>query len=516
MALSAFFLVGTEHEDTKVRRAGWVYLVATHTGTLLLTALVILLSMRSGGLLWLPIAGPASPLFDLAILILALLGFGFKAGWIPFHFWLPAAHASAPSHVSAMLSAVMLKAGIYGILRVSRLLPAIPVGLGGAVLAVGAATALYGVFYAVAERDFKRLLAYSSIENLGVIAMGIGLGLTGRAAHDPLLTALGFGSALLHVWNHSVFKTLLFFGAGSVLHATKTRDMEVLGGLAARMPLTARVLFPGVLAVAAMPPFGTFISEWILYRGLFTALMRGYPWTAGIALPALAIVGGLAILAFAKFFGFLFLGSPRSEAAKQAHDPHPAMLIPMGILAILCLALCLDSAWLLPLLDRVVATLAPEGSSLLAQSVGGEIAIMSGVLSLLLLFAVAAWAWVRRAARPAPAIAPPTWDCGYAAPAVRMQYSADSFTDGWARLLPGRQARIRRLKSIFPRAAALRLELRDSIGLGFLEPQFERLTARALRLRRLQPGFLSVYLLYVLLALLSVFLWMLARQWLLG
>ena len=516
MAASAFLLIGTDHEDAKVRRAAWIYLLATHLGTGLLTALVILLARRSGGWLWIPLLGTASPKLDTGILVLAILGFGFKAGWIPFHFWLPAAHAGAPSHVSAILSSVMLKAGIYGVLRISGLLPWIPTGVGGVVLLLGTATALYGVFYALAERDFKRLLAYSSIENIGVIGMGIGLGLTGRATHDAWLTALGFGAALLHVWNHAAFKSLLFFGAGSVLHATETRDMERLGGLASRMPLTARLIFPGVLAVAALPPFGAFISEWILYRGLFAALMRGYPWSAGVALPALALVGGLAAVAFAKFFGFVFLGSPRGAMAEKAHDPKLPMLIPMGILAFLCLGLGLGSALLLPMLDRVVAILAPGASNLLAPSLGFELRMIGGFGGLLLMLGGLAWSWARRTSRlmnaqPAPSL--PTWNCGYSAPSARMQYSADSFSDGWARLLPGRRVRMRRLKAILPTPSTFHLELSDSAGLGFLEPRVEGLANRAMWFRRLQPGYLTVYLLYVLLALLGVFLWMLGRPW---
>jgi NADH:ubiquinone oxidoreductase subunit 5 (subunit L)/multisubunit Na+/H+ antiporter MnhA subunit len=467
-------------------------------------------------LLWIPILGAASPGPDTVILVLAILGFGFKAGWVPFHFWLPAAHAGAPSHVSAILSAVMLKAGIYGILRISGLLPWIPAGVGGVVLLAGAATALYGVFYALAERDIKRLLAYSSIENLGVIGMGIGLGLTGRATHDAWLTALGFGAALLHVWNHAAFKSLLFFGAGSVLHATGTRNIEALGGLAGRMPRTVRMLFPCVLAVAALPPFGAFVSEWVLYRGLFAALMRGYPWTAGLALPSLALVGGLAAVAFAKFFGFIFLRSPRSAAAEEAHDPRLPMLIPMGVLAFACLALGLGSAWLLPAVDRAVAILAPGASGVLASTLGFELRMIGGFGGLLLVVASLAWAWTRRPVLlPDASAVPdlPTWGCGYSAPSVRMQYSADSFSDGWAQLLPGRRIRMRRLKAIFPTPSTFHLDLSDSAGLGLLEPRMERLATRAMWFRRLQPGFLTVYLLYVLIALLGVFLWMLARPW---
>ncbi len=517
MAISAFFLVETEHERPEVRKAGWVYLACTHTGTLFLTAMVVLLARRMGGLLWMPLPAAAPQALDAWILVLALLGFGFKAGLLPLHFWLPPAHASSPSHVSAILSAVMLKAGVYGLLRVSGLLPAIPRGLGGSLLALGALTAVYGVGNALAQRDYKRLLAYSSVENLGIIVMGVGLGWTGRATHDPWLVALGFGGALFHVWNHAAFKSLLFFGSGSILHATGTRDMEGLGGLAARLPRTALLLFPALLAVTALPPFSAFLSEWLLYRGLFASLLRGYPWSAGLALVALALTGGLAAVAFARFYGTLFLGHPRGPAAAHAHDPGGAMLVPMAVLACLCLGIGLAGPLLLPLLDRAVAAALPvsPGSALLTPGLGRDLRVLLGLEGLLLLLAAAGWAWLRRGpATPDPA--PPTWDCGYAAPSARMQYSGSSFSAFWAALLPGTAVRMRRLKGLFPLPHSLRVEGHDAIGDGLVAPWFGRAAARLLRFRRLQPGFLSIYILYVLVTLLAVFLWLLLRGRLLG
>jgi len=517
MAISAFFLVETEHERTEVRKAGWVYLACTHTGTLLLTAMVILLADRLGGLLWVPASAPAPQSLDVWILLLALLGFGFKAGLLPLHFWLPPAHASSPSHVSAILSAVMLKTGIYGLLRISGLLPAIPRGLGGGLLALGALTAVYGVGNALAQRDYKRLLAYSSVENLGIIAMGVGLGWTGRATHDPWLVALGFGGALFHVWNHAVFKGLLFFGSGSILHATGTRDMEGLGGLAARMPRTALVLFPALLAVTALPPFSAFLSEWFLYRGLFASLLRGYPWSAGLALVALALTGGLAAVAFARFYGTLFLGNPRGPAAQHAHDPGGAMLVPMAILACLCLGVGLAGPLLLPLLDRAVAAALPvPGPGLLVPGLSRDLRVLLGLEGLLVLLVAAFLAWLRRRPAPLAAPAPPTWDCGYADPTVRMQYSGSSLAAFWAAVFPGTTVRMRRLKGLFPRPHSLRVDFQDAIGDGLVAPWFGRAAARLLRFRRLQPGFLSIYILYVLLTLLAVFLWLLLRGRLLG
>lgn len=518
MAMAAFFLVATEHHHPEVRRASWVYLVCTHTGTLIITAAIILLAHRLGGFPWIPVASGARENLDVWILVLAVLGFGFKAGLLPLHFWLPAAHASSPSHVSAILSAVMLKTGVYGILRVSSLLPAVPSWLGGALLALGGLSAVYGVWNALAQRDYKRLLAYSSIENLGIIAMGIGLGWTGRAIQDPWLVALGFGGAIFHMWNHTLFKSLLFFGSGSLLHATGTRDMEGLGGLAARMPRTALLMFPAVLAVTALPPFNGFLSEWFLYRGLFASLKGGYPWSAGLALLALVITGGLAAVAFARFYGVIFLGLPRSHAADHAHDPSALMLAPMAILAVLTLGMGLLILPLLPVLDRILGVVAPgRGGSLalpLASILGHDLRLLLVLEGVLLALCGLALAWLKHRKRRADA--PPTWDCGYAAPTARMQYTGSSFADGWALVLPGVTQRVRSIRGLFPGPHAFRLVALDAVGDGLVAPWFGRIAVRLLRFRRLQPGFLALYILYLLVALLGVFLWLLVRERFLG
>jgi len=518
MAMAAMLLIGTEHERPEVLRGTWVYLACTHTGTVLLIAMVALLGPRLGGLSWHASNPLPHPGLDALILVLALLGFGFKAGLAPLHFWLPAAHAGAPSHVSAILSAVMLKAGVYGVLRISGLLPPVP-HLGGAVLALGAATALYGAGCALAQRDFKRLLAYSSIENIGIIFMGIGLGWIGRAAANPWLAALGFGGAILHVWNHSAFKSLLFFGAGSVLHATGTRDLEATGGLAARMPRTAMAMLPAVLAVSALPPFNGFVGEWLLYRGFFTAIRDGGAWLEGLALTALALTGGLAAVAFAKFFGFLFLGEPRSEAAEHAHDPAAAMGVPMAALAAICLALSLGSALLLRPLDRVLAVLGPApagGPAALAGSgLGLDLAVMAALAALLLALGALAVRALRDPRHRSPD-RPGTWDCGYARPTARMQYSASSFADAWSGKLPGSRERIRRVRGLFPGTVAYRSEFLDPVGGGLVAPRTERMVQRLLRYRRLQQGQLSMYLLYILITLVAVCLWLVIRPRILG
>lgn len=515
MAISAFFLVGTEHDRPEVRRSSWVYLVSTHTGTMCLIALVVLMFRHTGSLLWIgiPAPGASASNAEAVILLVAILGFTFKAGAFPLHFWLPGAHAGAPSHISAVLSAVMLKTGIYGILRVSSLLP--PVAhLGGILMTLGGLTALYGVACALAQRDYKRLLAYSSIENIGIIFMGIGLGWTGRATGNPWLAALGFGGAVFHVWNHALFKSLLFFGAGSVLHATGTREFHLLGGLAKRMPITTLAVLPGVMAVSALPPFNGFVSEWFLYRGFFAAFLQGSPWWAVVALFALALTGGLAGVAFAKFFGFLFLGEPRSAAAEHAHDPEPSMWVPMAILGAICLLLSLGSRLLLPVLDRAVGILAPGHSGLLTTGLGRDLSFLSGLSFLLIALGAGAFLWLRRS-RSAPE-RPGTWDCGYASPTARMQYSADSFSDGWSALLPMVKTRMARIRAIFPKGRGFQTSFQDAVGDAYLAPRIDRLANRLLRYRRLQRGYLSIYILYILIALVVVFLWMLVRRRILG
>lgn len=514
MATSAFFLVGTEHEKPETRRASWVYLVCTHTGTLLLIASVILLSQRLGSFLWPMHTLTVPTLSDGGILFLAITAFCFKAGAFPLHFWLPDAHANSPSHVSALLSALMLKAGIYGILRMASILPPLPYA-GSLLTILGAFTALFGVACALAQQDYKRLLAYSSIENIGIILMGIGLGWIGRHTQNTCLIAAGFGGAIFHVWNHSLFKSLLFFGAGSVLHATGTRNMEALGGLSRHMPRTTLLMLPGILAVSALPPFNGFVSEWILYRGFFAAFSHDNAWLGALAIFAIALTGGLAAVAFTKFFAFIFLGNPKSEAVSLAHDPKLSMILPMAVLAFLCLFMSLGALFCLPILDRIVQTLDPKTASFLARELHWDLSILSRLSGVLMLLGFGLWHWERKG--DAQAGAPlPTWDCGYSAPDRRMQYTAHSFSDGWASLLPTVKSRARRIKAIFPLAAAFHSGFSDMVGDRIVPGRMQDAVQRLQSYRRLQQGNLSIYLLYIFITLLTVLLWMLIRPWVLG
>ncbi len=342
MALSAFFLVSTEDDRTECRKSGIVYIIATHIGTLTLFGLFALWRRASGSFAFAPLQGGAIPALTAnALFFLSFFGFGLKAGMMPLHFWLPGAHANAPSHVSAVLSGVMLKMGIYGLVRMTSLLPAPPRLWGGILLVSGAASGILGVAFALAQHDVKRLLAYHSVENIGIILMGLGLAMLGKSLERPDWILLGMAACLLHTWNHSFFKSLLFFGAGSVLTGTRTRAIDRLGGLAKRMPWTAAFFLAGAVAICGLPPMNGFISEFFLYVGLFrTFAVPGSGASMAIAAaPVLAMIGALAVACFVKVYGVAFLGSGRSRGADMAVESPESMLIPMAALAALCLAI---------------------------------------------------------------------------------------------------------------------------------------------------------------------------------
>ncbi|HEV3023873.1 MAG TPA: proton-conducting transporter membrane subunit, partial [Pirellulales bacterium] len=271
MALSAFMLVATEDDQEPARRAGWIYLVATHIATLSLFAMFGLLWAASPPphtFDWLPADRGAAVMDEstaTAVFLLAIVGFGFKAGLMPLHFWLPAAHATAPSHVSALMSGVLIKMGVYGLVRVTSLVAHPPTWWGGLLLALGVVSGVLGIACACGQKDLKRLMAFSSIENIGIIVMGLGLAMVGRSLERYDWVVLGLGAALLHVWNHSAFKSLLFFCAGSVVHACGTRELDQLGGLTRKLPTTAFFFLVGAVAICGLPPLNGFIGEFTLY-----------------------------------------------------------------------------------------------------------------------------------------------------------------------------------------------------------------------------------------------------------
>src|SRR5262249_7376243 len=298
-----------------------------------------------------------SPGLTTAIFVLALIGFGLKAGIMPLHVWLPSAHANAPSHVSAIMSGVLIKMGIYGLVRVTSLLPTPPLEWGTGVLGLGVVSGVLGVAYAVGQHDLKRLLAYHSIENIGIIVMGLGLAMIGRSLGRADWVLLGLSGGLLHVWNHALFKALLFLSAGSVIHATHTREIDRFGGLAKNMPRTAIFFLIGAVAICGLPPLNGFVSEFLIYLGLFSTLGNGNGWSfaaVAFAAPALALIGALAVACFVKVYGTVFLGTARTEQADHVRESPPNMICPMAVLAACCFFIGMAPLVLTPILNAAV------------------------------------------------------------------------------------------------------------------------------------------------------------------
>ncbi len=520
MALAAYFLVALEHRDANARKAAWVYWVATHLGAAALMVMFILLRNLTG-----TFDGPfasldqASGSMGNALFLLALLGFGLKAGVMPFHFWLPRAHSSAPSHVSGMMSGVMLNMGIYGLVRVAGGFSHPPLWWGILVLAMGAWSGVGGILLAVGEGDLKRMLAYSSIENIGIIFMGLGLALVGRSTDNPTWTALGLSAALFHVLNHSLFKSLLFFGSGSVLHAAHTRRLDRMGGLIGVLPVTAVFFALGSCAACALPPLNGFAGEWILYRGLLDFSNHGsftQSLVAAAAVGGLALIGSLGVLGFVRVFGMVFLGMNRSpEVVHAASGGGRSMKTAMGLLAASCLALAFFPQWVLPALERARL---PWMSGFALPAAGPEnvlpIPWIGRFNFLLVLAAGAFWAWMRTWGRKAwfPAgPSPETWGCGFAgAPSPRVQYTASSFSETVVRNYQGVfPLRFRRmsLRGFFPSPARFGVFESDWVLGGILLPATRRMEKRFARVRGMQQGNTSIYILYILVVFLLALLW---------
>ena len=506
MALTSYALIVTDHDRAENRRAGMLYLVATHAGTLALFALFAVWGSGGGDLSFGSLAAhpPVGPA-QAAVLVAALVGFGMKAGVVPMHFWLPEAHAAAPSHVSAVMSGVVIKMGIYGLMRVGMLLGVLPAWWGWLLLALGAASGVLGVLWALAQHDLKRLLAFHSVENIGIILLGLGAGSLGVTYDHPLVAVLGFAGAALHTLNHALFKSLLFLAAGSVAHATGTREIDRLGGLARRMPRTAIAFLIGSAAIVGLPPLNGFLSEWLVFRSLLQAgLTPESLRMAVLAVAALGLIGALALACFAKVMGVVFLGSPRDAGVAAAHESTPGMMQPMAFLAAACAAIGLLPALVLPPLFRVGALVA--GASLPGVwTLGVDPAVRTITWFTVALAAALAAAWAarsrlqrRRASRAAD-----TWGCGFSPVTPRMQYTASSFAtpvlDAY-RAVAG--VRVHRTATSFATHAV------DPVLDAVVLPVWHGVQSAAGRVRPLQRGRLSLYLIYIVAALVGVLLYL--------
>ncbi len=527
MALSSLVLVMSEHRhNPAVRSAAHWYAAMTQLGLVAILLAFVVLASRAGGDSFAAMRAGAhgvSPASASLVFVLALVGFGSKAGVVPLHVWLPRAHPEAPSHVSALMSGAMVKLGVYGILRVGwDLLGGGPRWWGVVVLVVGAVSALFGILHALVSSDLKRLLAYSTTENIGLILIGVGAaGLLAASGNRPL-ASVAVAAALLHVVNHAAFKGLLFLGAGSVVTATGTRDLDQLGGLARRMPVTGATFAVGALSIAALPPLNGFVSEWLLLQ----ALVHSLPSTAvavavtmPLAVAVVALTGGLAAATFVKAFGTGFLAMPRSPAADDARECAPTMQLGLVLLAGVCIALGLAPTALGRPLARAVGVLGPltEGRPLRTDALRLEPAGIQATLSPLLLAMgllialVATLALVRAVRSAATVRGVETWGCGRSVQTARMEYTATSFAEPLQRvfddvLRPDLDVDVdhRAESRYYVEAVRFRQGIRDAVEHRLYAPVLRAARWWGRVARRLQNGSIHLYLGYVLAALIAV------------
>ncbi len=526
MALAAYFLVTFDHEKDEARQAGNLFFVMSHAGTGALLVGFLLMGIWAGSFDFsaFHIASQTlTPVQRGSLYLLFLLGFGVKAGTIPVHIWLPAAHPAAPSNVSALMSAILIKTGIYGILRISfDFLGIPPLWCGLLVLGLGTASAILGVLYALIEPDLKRMLAYSTIENAGIILMALGGAMIFRSYGRPVLAAIALVACLFHIFNHAVFKSLLFLSAGAVVHATGSRNLERLGGLIRPMPLTALCFLVGAIAISGLPPLNGFVSEWLIYQSLLGGF-GSTPSLTRIVFPIagslLALTGALAAACFVRAFGIGFLALPRRSEEIPPHEAHPAMLAGMGVLAVLCISLGLGATLWIPILDPLTNQLL--GTSVSANLVGGGgVALSSGSLGggtvapavlLLLLGVLIGIAWflfVRRGARRSDA----AWDCGQPGLTEENEYTATAFSKPLRMIFaalyqPRREIQTEfEVSAYYPTSVRFESEVTPAFEARLYAPLKDRIMDRAGRLRTIQAGSIHAYLAYIFVTLVALLL----------
>jgi hydrogenase-4 component B len=517
MALSSFFLVMFDHENLKVREAGWIYLVATHIGTAFLLAFFSILAVNTGSLDFDKIASSTlTPILAGTLFILAVIGFGTKAGFMPLHVWLPEAHPAAPSHVSSLMSGVMIKMGIYGLLRALTFMGTPPSVWGWTLVIIGAVSGIFGVLFALAQHDIKRLLAYHSVENIGIITLGIGTGVLGMSWNEPSLIILGFGGGILHVLNHALFKGLLFLGAGAVINSSGTHEIDRMGGLLKKMPWTGVTFLIGAAAISGLPPLNGFVSEFLIYSAGFHGALSGTPEAltlAAILLVSLAIIGGLAAACFTKCFGIVFLGEPRETHTTEIQDVSSAMRWPMIALAAGCIIIGLTAPLFIRLVFPAIQTVAGLSADSMASISATESNIL-GNLTVVLLILIALTGALFLIRRLLPMAKEErldnTWGCGYAKPTPRMQYSASSFAQPLIdlfRICLGTLSSGKAVKGFFPGKASFSTHTSDMAQEKLFRPLFQLIERLTNPLRMLQHGGIHLYVLYIFITLVAILVW---------
>ncbi len=514
MSLSSLFLVMFEHEKPETLRAGINYLVQMHLGVILLTVAFIWVYFATGSFDF-----EATDRFfgenrNTWLFLLFFGGFGIKAGFIPLHTWLPLAHPAAPSHVSGVMSGVIVKLGIYGILRMALMLENDLLLIGASLLVLSVATGVFGILNAAVHRDFKRMLAYCTIENIGIIGAGIGLFLIGKSTNNFALGAIGLSAALLHTLNHSLYKSLLFFAAGSIYQQTHSRDMEKLGGLLGKMPQTAFFFLAGALAIGGLPPLNGFVSEFLLYAGLLAGMKTSSFYLSTLmmlSLAGLAIIGGISLLTFTKSFGIIFLGSAREPVShKHLQEVSPLMRAPQYVILAVMISIGLFPQFYLDGVAHITDLALPHAQiagvfpiTVLA-GIGRYALVFLGLLTLVYLLR-------SRFASVRPVVTAPTWGCGYIAPNSRMQYTGKSFSKTLGKLLGfivGEKKRYVEItpEEIFPKERNYSSHYADFFENSVIGKLTERMLSGLNVFQFIQNGRVQYYVLYGVFFILSVFL----------
>lgn len=509
MSLSSFFLILFEGDKKEVRKAGTKYLVYMHLSVIFLMTMFALLTNSANSFDFSAYANVLSQNPHLAniIFVLAFIGFGIKAGFVPFHNWLPDAHPAAPSHISGIMSGVMIKTGIYGILRFLQMTGTPTKGISYFVLAIATLTVLYGVLYAITQHDIKRLLAYSSIENIGIIGVGIGIGMLGLAYNNPLMAVFGFAGGILHILNHSIFKELMFFLAGGIYLKTHTRNIECLGGLIKKMPYSGLMFILGSVAMCGLPPFNGFISEVLIYAGmllgipsseinLFIVLIIGFA--------ALALAGTMAIVCFSKASGIIFLGEARSENALQVKsDVEKIMLIPMSIFTIITFLIGMFPQFATVIV--LVPTTVLVKNENIHEIISTVLVLMKSISWSLFIFLIfLTIILVVRCLINRNSKNHDTWACGYDRVNSHMQYTPSSYDNLFVSTLKPlfkRISHIKKPKDLFPKDAYFELEIEDIEEAYIVEPIIKLDEKILTKFERIQNGNMQQYILFGLIFL---------------
>lgn len=521
MSVISYFLV-TFDRNEKATKAGLVYAVMTHIGTAFIIALFLVLYKFTGHMDFAGMKGSAASLpveAKTIVFIFSIIGFGTKAGIVPLHTWLPKAHPAAPSNISALMSGVMIKMGIYGFVRMGvDVLGRGPEWWGITVIALGAVSSILGVLYALMEHDMKRLLAYHSVENVGIILLGIGGAMMFMSHGLYALSALALSAGLYHTLNHALFKALLFLGSGSVVHATHSKNMDELGGLIKKMPYTGFFFLIGSVSICALPPFNGFVSEWLTYQSLLLGF-EGPSVISKIISPlggaALALTGALAAACFVKAFGISFLGVPRSDDAGKARESSPSMIAGMAFLAVLCLVFGIVPGAATALFSPAVLELsgAPAtvtaGNFLYIGETGATLSPMLLVITILIVL-IATIAFLLVVGGRRKTVYGASWDCGIPALTPKMQYTATAFAKPIRMIfkriyLPKREIRVSYLvKPFFVKSIKYSGEITPFFERYLYDPSTGSLHRIAAKVRLLQSGSLHLYLGYILATLIAL------------